>query len=308
MHFETNRDLLHQHIATLTRIPRPCESPELEAAREYVTAQFGASGWGVSRHEFGCLNDRGDLRLGDRLRGINLVAMRTGADLSKPRLCVGAHLDSRPETPGADDNASGVAAMLEIARLLGQAWPADAQWELELVAFDLEENGMLGGVEHARVCRERGVELPGMISLEMLGYCDHRPKSQQLPRSLIGHYPETGNFIAVIGNQNSTSLIEGFRRGAVQVATLPIETLQVPSNGDLLQATRLSDHSPFWDAGYPALMITDTSFLRNPHYHRGSDTIETLDIHFLRQVTAGCLRAIHRVVRTPTSELPTDRT
>ena len=111
------------------------------------------------------------------------LPMRAGADVSKPRLCVGAHLDSCPETPGADDNASGVAAMLQIARLQGKAWPADAQWELELVAFDLEENGMLGGVEHTRLCRERGIALPGMISLEMLGYCDQRPKSQQLPRT-----------------------------------------------------------------------------------------------------------------------------
>ena len=296
MLFETNRDLLHQHIAKLTRVPRPCESPELEAAREYVTDQFAASGWGVRRHEFECLNDRGSLNLGDRLQGINLVAMRAGADLSKPRLCVGAHLDSCPETPGADDNASGVAAMLEIARVLGSLWPADAQWELELVAFDLEENGMLGGVEHARLCRERGVALPGMISLEMLGYCDHRPRSQQLPRTLIGHYPETANFIAVIGNQNSTSLIKGFRDGAVLVSTLPVETLQVPSNGDLLQATRLSDHSPFWDAGYPALMITDTSFLRNPHYHQTTDTLETLDFEFLHKVTESCLKAVRHLL------------
>ncbi len=296
MLFETNRDLLHQHIATLTRVPRPSESPELEVARKYVTDQLVSSGWGVRRHEFGCLNDRGHLRFGDQLRGVNLVAMRTAADLSKPRLCVGAHLDSCPETPGADDNATGVAAMLEIARLLGQSWPADAQWELELVAFDLEENGMLGGVEHARHCRERGVELPGMVSLEMLGYCDHRPKSQQLPRTLVGHYPETANFIAVIGNQNSTSLITGFRHGAVKVETLPVETLQVPSNGDLLQATRLSDHSPFWDAGYPALMITDTSFLRNPHYHLATDTIETLDFDFLHQVTEGCLQGIRNLL------------
>ena len=186
--------------------------------------------------------------------------------------------------------------MLEIARVLGKAWPEDAKWELELVAFDLEENGMLGGVEHARRCRERGVELPGMISLEMLGYCDHRPKSQQLPRTLVGHYPETGNFIAVIGNQNSTSLIKGFRRGAVQVPALPVETLQVPSNGDLLQATRLSDHSPFWDAGFAALMITDTSFLRNPHYHQTSDTLETLDFEFLQKVTEGCLKGIRSLL------------
>ncbi len=294
---ETNRSLLQQHIAELTRVPRPCESAELEAARGYVTRYLQQYGWRVERSEFDTLNDRGDLRYGDTLKGINLVAMRTGADLTKPRLCVGAHLDSRPETPGADDNASGVAAMLELARILGQQWPQDAAIELELVAFDLEENGMLGGVEHARRYRASRTPLLGMISLEMLGYCDHRPKSQNLPRVLVGKYPETGNFIAIIGNQNSTDLIEGFHAGAAQVAALPLETLQVPENGTLLQATRLSDHSPFWDAGFPAVMITDTSFLRNPHYHQSTDTIETLDFDFLHLVTEGTVKAVRNLLR-----------
>lgn len=294
---ETDRSLLHQHIAELTRVPRPCESEELELARQYVTDHLTRYGWQVRRHEFSIVNDRGDLRYGDPLRGINLIAMREGADLSKPRLVVGAHLDSRPETPGADDNASGVAALLELARLLGQQWPVDAGVELELVAFDLEENGMLGGVEHARICRESNIDLLGMISLEMLGYCDHRPKTQQLPRALVGKYPDTGNFIAIIGNQNSTDLIAGFHRGAVTVSDLPVETLQVPENGVMLQATRLSDHSPFWDAGYPALMITDTSFMRNPHYHHATDTIETLDFDFLHLVTEASLRAVRELIR-----------
>lgn len=293
---ETSRLLLRQHVAELTRVPRPCESLELEAARVYVANQLQRSGWCVERQPFEILNDRGDLRYGDALQGVNLVAMRSHADLLKPRLCVGAHLDSRPDTPGADDNASGVAALLELARVLGQSWPTDSPLELELVAFDLEENGMLGGVAHARQYQASGVELRGMISLEMLGYCDHRPKSQNLPRVLIGKYPETGNFIAIIGNQNSTDLIAGVRAGAVQVAGLPVETLQVPENGTLLQATRLSDHSPFWDAGYPAVMITDTSFLRNPHYHQASDTIETLDFEFLHLVTEGTLLALRNLL------------
>ena len=256
------------------------------------------SGWQVAQHSFTVDNDQGELNFGETLHGINLIASRqdSGSDATRPRLCVGAHLDSRPDTPGADDNASAVAALLEIGRILGGDWPADAQLDLELVAFDLEENGMLGGREHAILARQNTVDLRGMISLEMLGYCDHSPGSQSLPRTLAGLYPDTADFIAIIGNQISGPLIEGFRAGATTVEGLPVETLQVPRNGELLQAVRLSDHSPFWDEGFAALMITDTSFMRNPHYHQPSDTIETLDFDFLQHVTEGCVNGIHRLL------------
>jgi len=135
-----------------------------------------------------------------------------------------------------------------------------------------------------------------MVSLEMLGYCDHTPGSQSLPRTLRGLYPDTGNFIAVIGNQNSTSFIEQFATGMEAVDGLPVEKLQVPDNGNGLQATRLSDHSPFWDAGYPALMITDTSFMRNPHYHMPTDTADTLDMEFLHLVTEASVKATRRLI------------
>ncbi len=295
--FQTDRSLIEKHLTELTKIPRPCHSDELEAARGYVSRLLEQYGWDVRRHDFDVLNDVGELNLGEKLHGTNLVATWRGEfDPDRPRLCVGAHLDSRPDTPGADDNASAVAAMLEIARLLPSTWPDGAQLELELVAFDLEENGMLGGREHARLAKESGVDLRGMVSLEMLGYCDHTPGSQSLPRTLRGLYPDTGNFIAIIGNQNSTKLIEQFGAGMKTVSELPVETLQVPDNGNGLQATRLSDHSPFWDAGYPALMITDTSFMRNPHYHMPSDTIETLDTQFLHLVTEGSLTAVRHLL------------
>lgn len=297
--FETNSMLIEAHLNELTRVPRPCHSEALKAARSYVSRHFEDYGWDVRRHDFDVLNDVGELNLGESLHGINLVATRRGQfEPDRPRLCVGAHLDSRPDTPGADDNASAVAALLEIARLLPPTWPDAAPLELELVAFDLEENGMLGGREHARLAKESGIDLRGMIALEMLGYCDHSPGSQSLPRTLRGLYPDTGNFIAIIGNQNSTNLIEQFRLGMESVEGLLVEALQVPDNGNGLQATRLSDHSPFWDAGFPALMITDTSFMRNPHYHMPSDTIETLDMQFLRDVTEASLIAVRHLLGT----------
>lgn len=295
---KTSRENLYRHVEELTRIPRPCHSAELEAARAYVTSQLLESGWDVARHEFSVENEFGELNYGETLTGINLIATRPGrqSDSAKPRLCAGAHLDSRPDTPGADDNASAVAALLEIARVLNDEWPDETQLDLELVAFDLEENGMLGGREHAIRMRAAGVDLRGMVSLEMLGYCDHAAGSQSLPRTLAGLYPDTGNFIAIIGNQISGSLIESWRKGMSVVEGLPIETLQVPQNGEMLQAVRLSDHSPFWDEGFAALMITDTSFMRNPHYHQASDTIETLDFDFLHQVTEGSLQAVRHLI------------
>jgi hypothetical protein len=267
--FDTDRSLIESHLKKLTSVPRPCHSDELEAARGYVTGRLEDYGWEVRRHDFGVLNDVGELNFGENLHGTNLVATRRGKfDPQRPRLCVGAHLDSRPDTPGA----------------------------VELVAFDLEENGMLGGREHARFSKESGVDLRGMVSLEMLGYCDHTPGSQSLPRTLRGLYPDTGNFIAVIGNQNSTKLIDEFATGMQSVDGLPVEKLQVPENGNGLQATRLSDHSPFWDAGFPALMITDTSFMRNPHYHMPSDTVDTLDMQFLHLVTEAAVNATRRLI------------
>lgn len=164
------------------------------------------------------------------------------------------------------------------------------------MAFDLEENGMLGGREHAISARKQNIDLRGMISLEMLGYCDHAKDSQSLPRTLVGLYPDTADFIAIIGNQNSGDLIEKFYQGGSQVSDLPLEKLQVPENGNGLQATRLSDHSPFWDQGFPAVMITDTSFMRNPHYHQMSDTIDTLDFDFLQLVGEASLLAIRHLI------------
>jgi Zn-dependent M28 family amino/carboxypeptidase len=286
--WDVDRERLRQHVVELAAEVRPAESERLEWSRRYVEEHLKDAGWNVTRHAFTAVTD-----MGQSLQGVNLIARHPlASSKSAGRFCVGAHLDSRPDSPGADDNASAVAALLEIARLIPSEGFDDTMLELELVAFDLEENGMLGGAEHARLAKANGVDLRGMVSLEMLGYRDSQPGSQSLPKPLVGLYPDTGDFIAVIGNQNSTQLIERFAEGMRTVESLPVETLQVPENGTLLQATRLSDHSPFWDAGYPALMITDTSFMRNPHYHLPSDTPETLDWEFLGEVSQASLEAV----------------
>jgi Zn-dependent M28 family amino/carboxypeptidase len=288
-----DRQRLQAHLDQLAAAPRPSGSVELDAARNYVTRELESSGWNVTRQPWDVLADPGG-----PLHGINLVAEHARHPLGGgPRFVVGAHLDSRPNSPGADDNISAVATLLEIARVLPLDWPDPAALALELVVFDLEENGMLGGEFHARQCLEQRTDLRGMVALEMLGYCDRRPKSQALPRSLVGLYPDVADFIAILGNQNSDILRRAFAAGMRDVPGLAVETVRLVENGNLLQASRLSDHSPFWDAGYPALMITDTSFLRNPHYHMPTDTADTLDMDFLHHVAEGCYRATLAIVR-----------
>ena len=287
---KTDITKIWQHVEWIAAEPRYAESDRLEQCRAYCERQLTDSGWHVDRRKFSSAD-----QMQRTVNGINLVARRNPAAADASRTFVlGAHLDSRENTPGADDNASAVAVLLEIARLTGPAHAATVPGsvDLELVVFDLEEQGMLGGAFHAAHCRQQQVPLVGMVSLEMLGYCSHEPGSQTLPEGLQGIYPDVGNFIAIVGNQNSESLIGHFSRAFRGVDQLASESLQVPENGLPLPPTRLSDHSPFWDAGYPALMITDTSFLRNPHYHEPSDTPETLDRDFLHKVAEGVLNAV----------------
>src|SRR5262245_32249661 len=202
---------------------------------------------------------------------------------------LGAHFDSVQGTPGADDNASGVAVLLEAARLLARARVGS---QVLFCGFNLEELNMIGSGYFAKKLKSAGAKVAAMISLEMVGYIDFRPGSQKYPLGLKAFYPDHGNFIGVIGNWKSASLLHRFARQMRQVRGLPVETLSVPGNGGLIPAVRLSDHSPFWDAGYPALMVTDTSFFPNPNYHRSTDTLVTLNLDFMSKVCEGVIRAV----------------
>lgn len=205
-----------------------------------------------------------------------------------PPILIGAHYDAVPGTPGADDNGTGVAVLLELARLFA-AQPT--QYPIRLVAFDLEEYGLVGASgssEYAAELRQQQQPLRLMMSLEMLGYCDSTPGSQRYPTGLKYFYPNQGNFIALIGNLRTIPDMISLSRHIRNVG-LPSEWLPVPNRGLIVPATRLSDHAHFWDQGYRAMMVTDTAFLRNPHYHKPSDTIETLDLDFLAGVCRGLL-------------------
>jgi Zn-dependent M28 family amino/carboxypeptidase len=219
----------------------------------------------------------------------NLILNLPGASSSsadRPAILIGAHFDAVPGTPGADDNASGVAALMELARSFA-AQPARSP--LRFVAFDLEEYGLLGSKHYAAQLKQQQEPLRLMISLEMLGYCTRTPGSQKYPAGLQSFYPDRGDFIALIGNLRTIPDLLSLSKMMRKVGKIGCEWLPAGNRGMVVPATRLSDHAPFWDVGYPAIMITDTAFLRNPHYHQQSDRLETLDLDFMASACQGLM-------------------
>jgi Zn-dependent M28 family amino/carboxypeptidase len=217
---------------------------------------------------------------------LNLPA--TQPETTNPPILIGAHYDAVPGTPGADDNATGVAALLELARSLAEQ---PARFPACLVAFDLEEYGLLGSDAYAEHLVQDKQPIRLMLSLEMLGYCTQEPNSQRYPPGLQYFYPNRGNFIGLIGNLATLSDMLHLNR-AMGKAGVPSQWLPAGLKGQMIRATRLSDHAPFWDRGYRAIMVTDTAFLRNPHYHQPSDRLETLDLEFLTGVCQGLITGI----------------
>ena len=279
---------LRGHVETLAATPRVPGTAEHTRARDYIRAHLQRAGCMV--HD--SISDY------EGMRCHNLLTDPLPADGRLPLVVIGAHYDTVRDSPGADDNGSAVAALLELATWieprLRAVEPKHAR--LQLVAYDLEEYGLIGSDLHSGAIERDGVPLRGMISLEMLGYTDPRPGSQLLPAPLRGMYPDVGNFIGVLGTEASIPLLQVVAGTMKRVPRLPVEFLAVPGDGSIIPETRLSDHSSFWDRGYPALMITDTSFLRNPHYHKASDRPETLDYEFLARVTQGVGEAALRLV------------
>ena len=199
---------------------------------------------------------------------------------------VGAHYDTVPGSPGADDNTSGLAVLLWLAERLSQTQPRRS---VHFVAFDLEEYGLLGSTACATAWKEQGRSLYLMLSLEMLGYFSNERRSQQYPLPALSRiYPNTGNFIALIGNAATIPKMMRLKR-QLKTADAPCQWLPVVDSGKALPATRRSDHAPFWDRGYPALLVTDTADLRNPHYHQLSDRIETLNIEMMAKIARGLM-------------------
>lgn len=221
----------------------------------------------------------------------NVEVVLKGARPDAAALVVGAHYDTVPTTPGADDNASAVAALLEMAEQLhGRPF----ERSVHLVWFPNEEppfypNAGMGSAAYASRLREQGTRVEVMISLEMLGYYSDQPGSQKYPPGLSLFYPDRGHFIGFVGNRKSRHQIEKVKQAFRSVCDFPCESLAAP---EWTVVVGLSDHRSFWSEGFPGLMVTDTAFMRNPHYHGPTDTPETLDYPRFAQVTQGMVDAV----------------
>lgn len=207
------------------------------------------------------------------------------------RMIIGAHYDVHGNLPGADDNASAVAGLLELVRLMG-IQQSELSHRVDFVAYTLEEmpnfrTETMGSMVHAKSLREEGIDIKLMISLEMIGYFSDEPNSQKFPiEAMKTVYSSTGNFIAVIGEMKQSPFITGRVKKLMSGASsLPVESINAPR--ELVPDVERSDHSSFWDYNYPAIMITDTSYLRNPNYHKTTDTIDTLDFEKMGEVVKG---------------------
>ncbi|MEM9186800.1 MAG: M28 family peptidase [Planctomycetota bacterium] len=287
---------LRLHVDRLAGLigPRKLERPRsIVATLGYLRAQWAEQGHSIGEETYDALGHEATNLVVD-------VPGRAGAERAGEIVLLGAHYDTALETPGADDNASAVAVLLEVTRLLrGHTGKRSARY----VAFACEEApyfnlGAMGSQHNARLARERGDKIVAMLCLEMVGYFRDEPGSQQRPETLPvwthPFFPSRGDFLAAVGNLRSWRLLWPFRRGFKRSTRLPLFSIALP---EAIQEIRRSDNSSYWDQGYPALMLTDTSFLRNPHYHRTTDTPDTLDYERMTEVAIGVAGAMRRMLR-----------
>lgn len=279
------KERLLAHLKQIVRDRHPYLNSEAHFyVREYIRQEL--QNWGEVETHYFSMRGKTHQNLILNLPGQNRAKNKRSAPI-----LIAAHYDAVPGSPGADDNATGVAVLLEMARKFNTNPP---RFPLRLIAFDLEEYGMVGSIQYASELKKNQDPLRLMLSLEMLGYCNPTPGSQRYPAGLKYFYPDRGNFIALVGNLPTVGDLRHLSRHIRRGGT-PCEWLPIPNQGTVVPATRLSDHSPFWDQGYRAILVTDTSFLRNPHYHQPGDTIDSLDLDFLTGVCQGLIAGIHNL-------------
>ncbi len=256
---------------------------KLAETAEYIEEKLRSYGCSTSRQAF--------TYNGNTYHNI-ITEVKGTAPAQDGLLVIGAHYDTAEGTPGADDNASGVAGLLELARLT-VIQPMTRT--VRFVAFCLEEPPVfmtkhMGSYIHAESLHDEGITVFGMISLEMLGYYCNEKGCQYYPSSLFKlAYPNTGNFIAFVGNFSSRHFSNRVKSSFASVSAIPVESL----NGfSIIPGVDFSDHRNYWKFGYPAFMITDTAFYRNPNYHDSGDTADTIDYDRLCIVIADLHRAL----------------
>jgi hypothetical protein len=271
----------HVEVLSTSMTPRTAKHPEnLDRAADYIRDRFVEGGAETSFEEF---------RVGGR--PFRNVIGRVGAD-TKERIVVGAHYDAFGPGVGADDNASGVAGLIELVPLVRSlALPL----RVELVAWSLEEppyfrTRSMGSYVHAKGLQTAGVEIRAMIGLEMIGYFSDAPGSQDYPALGLGLvYPSEGNFITVVGCVGQAALTRRVKRAMTESSSIPVWSINAPR---FLPGIDFSDHLNYWEMGFDAVMVSDTAFYRNAHYHEPTDTAATLDYVRMAAVVEGVLGAI----------------
>jgi len=277
---QQRRDRLSEHVRVLATVigERQAGTPaKLAQAADYIEKQFSDYGY-VPKQEI--ISDKGYR---------NIVVDLYGKQSRDKILLIGAHYDTTWMSPGADDNASGVAALLEIARSLRQK---DLPITIRFVAFTNEEFPMygtpnMGSLYHAQHAQTQNENIVGMFSLEMLGYFSDQPRSQHYPRVIRSFYPQQGNFIAFVSNIVSRSLLLDAITAFRDHARFPSQGLAAPQW--LVPGVRRSDQASFWAHGYQGVMITDTADYRNYGYHNVTDTHDSLDYDRLTIVVEGIM-------------------
>jgi hypothetical protein len=278
------QDNLRSHVDMLAgRIgERNVWHPEaLAAAADYIRATLEGLGYAVQAQPFPS----------EGVEVANLEIELPGESVPREIIVLGAHYDSAAGTPGANDNASGVAALLEIARLLAGNRYARS---VRLVAFANEEppffyTDAMGSAVYAERARQRGEHIEAMLALETIGWYTDRPASQRYPFPFSLLYPDTGNFIGFVGNLPSRGLVRRALAAFRAATAFPSEGVAAPGG---MEGVHWSDHWSFWQAGYPAIMITDTALFRYPHYHAATDTPDRLDYPSLARVTRGLAEVV----------------
>jgi len=280
-----NQTRLHADVQFLTSL-QPARNYQnlasLNKAADYIRAEFKKLGVAVQEQKFQV-----------RKHEYRNLIVSFGPPTAE-RIIVGAHYDVCGDQPGADDNASAVAGLLETARLLREQAP-NLKRRIDLVAYSLEEPPFfatddMGSAVHAKSLHDAKVPVRAMICYEMIGYFRDEPSSQKFPDPrLAAFYPNTGNFITVVGKQGQEAFTQQVKTLMKANAKVDVQSINLPTSQGL---AGLSDHRNYWRYGYEAVMISDTSFLRNPNYHEPTDTIDTLDFRLMAEVVNGVYAAI----------------
>lgn len=272
-------DALRRHIDTLAGDigeRHVWRHPALVQAETYIAAALRTSGYEAAFQPFHVSG----------VRVANVEAVLAGTSRADEAVVLGAHYDTVPGCPGANDNATGIAALLELARrVAGRPHPRT----LRFVAFVNEEppffrTPAMGSLVYARAARARGDRIAGMLSLETMGYYSDVRGSQRYPAAVGPFYPDVGNFIGFVSNVRSAPLLMRARRAFRRRSAFPVRAAAVPA---AVPGVGWSDHWSFWQSGYPAMMVTDTAPFRYPWYHTAGDTPDRVHVDRLAEVVEG---------------------